>query len=360
MLTQLLAQVEGTTHFVYWQVTRGINDRNHVYPEGMPGKLWVMIRPNHLNDPDVPIKLVTAPDTRFYHCNIKTLNLIPSVIAAQDAARRGVQETVFHRDGIVTECAHSNVSILKDGVFYSHPNDELILRGIAKTHMIGACYRLGITVMEKPFTLEDLRAADEIIVTSSSNFCLHACELDGVPAGGKDPATLKAIQDAVLQEYYDYTARRRCWTKAVSAMTRDELEKRNVGENLDALMNLDPRGYGVCRILYAGSRAFAGQPLTMQAAQRSVMRCTPGYGGDPDRVCTAAHKVPEMDGTVSSMLLARALVLAFGAKPVIVCPADSVEAIRRCAAVVGLHCYEDLETVKSPAPEHGGGGLHQR
>lgn len=207
LLTDLLGRVEGTTHFVYWQVTRGINDRNHVYPEGMPGKLWVMIRPNKLNDPDVPIKLVTAPDTRFYHCNIKTLNLIPSVVAAQDAARRGVQETVFHRDGIVTECAHSNVSILKDGVFYSHPNDELILRGIAKTHMIQACYRLGITVMEKPFTLDDLRAADEIIVTSSSNFCLHACELDGAPAGGKDIATLKAIQDAVLQEYYDYTGK---------------------------------------------------------------------------------------------------------------------------------------------------------
>ena len=207
LLTDLLGRVDGTTHFVYWQVTRGINDRNHVYLEGMPGKLWVMIRPNHLNDPDVPIRLVTAPDTRFYHCNIKTLNLIPSVMAAQDAARRGVQETVFHRDGIVTECAHSNVSILKDGIFYSHPNDELILRGIAKTHMIQACYRLGITVMEKPYTLDDLRAADEIIVTSSSNFCLHACELDGAPAGGKDPGTLKAIQDAVLQEYYDYTGK---------------------------------------------------------------------------------------------------------------------------------------------------------
>ena len=207
LLTDLLGRVDGTTHFVYWQVTRGINERNHVYPEGMPGKLWVMIRPNHLNDPDVPIRLVTAPDTRFYHCNIKTLNLIPSVMAAQDAARRGVQETVFHRNGIVTECAHSNVSILKNGVFYSHPNDELILRGIAKTHMIQACYRLGITVMEKPYTLDDLRAADEIIVTSSSNFCLHACELDGAPAGGKDPGTLKAIQDAVLQEYYDYTGK---------------------------------------------------------------------------------------------------------------------------------------------------------
>ena len=118
-----------------------------------------------------------------------------------------MQETVLHRGDIVTECAHSNVSILKDSVFYSHPNDEFILRGIAKTHMIQACYRLGITVMEKCFTLDDLKNADEIIVTSSSNFCLHACEVDGKPAGGKDPETLKAIQDEVLREYYAYTGK---------------------------------------------------------------------------------------------------------------------------------------------------------
>ena len=97
------------------------------------------------------------------------------------------------------------MSVLKDGVFYSHPNDEFILRGIAKTHMIQACYRLGITVMEKPFTFDFLKEADEIIVTSSSNFCLHADTLNGEPLGGKDPATLKAIQEEVLKEFYDYT-----------------------------------------------------------------------------------------------------------------------------------------------------------
>jgi len=123
----------------------------------------------------------------------------------------GMSETVFHRGDIVTECAHSNVSVLKDGIFYSHPNDELILRGIAKTHMLQACYRLGITVMEKPFTVDFLRDADEIIVTSSSNFCLHACEFEGKPAGGKDPATLKAIQDEVLKEFYDYTGCESLW-----------------------------------------------------------------------------------------------------------------------------------------------------
>ena len=131
-------------------------------------------------------------------------------------------------------------------------------------------------------------------------------------------------------------------------MTRDELEKRNVGENLDALMTLDPRGYGVCRILYAGARDYTGEPLTMHAAE---VLCGAVQPGDIVLILTGfvliPHKVPEMDGTVSAMLLARALVLAFGAKPVIVCPTDSVEAIHRCAAVVGLHCYEDLETVKA-------------
>ena len=130
-------------------------------------------------------------------------------------------------------------------------------------------------------------------------------------------------------------------------MNRDELEKRNVGENLDALMNLDPRGYGVCRILYAGSRRATGEPLTMHAAQTLVDAVKPG---DLVYILTGfvllPHKVPEMDGMVSSMLLARALVLAFGAKPIIVCPVDSVQAVKNCAAVVGLHIYEDIATVR--------------
>ena len=129
-------------------------------------------------------------------------------------------------------------------------------------------------------------------------------------------------------------------------MNRDELEKRNVGENLDALMNLDPRGYGVCRILYAGSRKATGEPLTMHAAQTLVDAVKPG---DLVYILTGfvllPHKVPEMDGMVSSMLLARALVLAFGAKPIIVCPEDSVQAVKNCAAVVGLHIYEDIADV---------------
>ena len=195
LLTKLLSMVEGNTHFVYWQVSRGTAPRDHAYDEAMLGKLWVMIRPNKLKNPDVPIRLITMEDTRFFYCNIKTLNLLPSVLASQEALKAGAMEAVLHRGDMVTECAHSNVSILKNGTFLSHPNDNLILRGIAKTHMIQACYRLGIQVLER------------VIVTSSSNFCLHADVIDGKPVGGKDPVTLKKIQDAVLEEYLEYTGR---------------------------------------------------------------------------------------------------------------------------------------------------------
>lgn len=205
LLTDLLSKVEGTTHFVYWQVTRGVDVRNHTYSDNMMGKLWVSIRPFAMQDPEKDIAVITKEDTRFLHCDIKTLNLLPSVMASQDAKRAGVGETVFHRGEIVTECSHSNISILKDGVFISHPNDNFILRGIAKTHMIAACYRLGIQVLERPFTLAELKDADEIMVTSSSNFYRYVTKVDGIPAGGKDPETRKLLQKAVIDEFLEYT-----------------------------------------------------------------------------------------------------------------------------------------------------------
>ena len=205
LLTDLLAKVDGTTHFVYWQVTRGVEPRNHVYAEDLPGKLWVLIRPQVIPNPNVLIRLNDEEDTRFFHCNIKSLNLLCNVMTAQRAHRAGCTETVFHRGEIVTECAHSNISVLKDGVLYSHPNDEFILRGIAKSHMIRVCYRLDIPVLEKPFTMDFLKSADEILVTSTTKFCLSADTLNGQSVGGKDPAVRIAIQNAVMQDFRDCT-----------------------------------------------------------------------------------------------------------------------------------------------------------
>lgn len=205
LLNDLVKKVDTGDLFVYYQVTRGTGIRDHAFTDG-PGNLWVMLKPAKISDGLTPIKLITAEDTRFFHCNIKTLNLIPSVMATQKAKEAGCQETVFYRPGgRVTECAHSNVHIIKDGKLFTAPTDELILPGIARAHLIRMCKKLEIAVSETPYTLEDLFAAEEVIVTSSSNLCLHADEIDGKPVGGKQPELLEKIRKALLEEFIEAT-----------------------------------------------------------------------------------------------------------------------------------------------------------
>ncbi|MBQ9979606.1 MAG: aminotransferase class IV [Oscillospiraceae bacterium] len=201
LLLDLVKKVDAEEMFVYWQASRGTAQRSHEYPKGVKANLLITIWPKKATRPNCDQKLMTAEDIRFQLCNIKTLNLIPSVMASQRAAEHGCDETVFHRGNIVTECAHSNVSILKDGVFITHPADNHILPGIARAHLIKNCKELGIPVEERLFTVEELYNADEIITSSSGKPACAAKELNGQPCGGKDGATLKRLFDAVIAEF---------------------------------------------------------------------------------------------------------------------------------------------------------------
>lgn len=206
LLQEMVNKMDTGDLFVYYQVTRGTGVRDHAYTKG-PGNLWIMLKPAEISDGIEPIKLITVEDTRFLHCNIKTLNLIPSCVATEKAKKAGCQEAVFYRaGGRVTECAHSNVHIIKDGKLVTAPTDNLILPGIARAHLIRMCKKLGIPVSETPYTLKELFEAQEVLVTSSSNLCLHACEIDGKPVGGKNPELLEKIRAALLGEFYEKTA----------------------------------------------------------------------------------------------------------------------------------------------------------
>jgi D-alanine transaminase len=153
------------------------------------------------------IGLVTVEDTRYLHCNIKTLNLIPNVMATEQAKRAGAAEAVFHRGERVTECAHSNVHILKDGGFHTAPLDNLILPGIARAHLISHCRRLGLGVEERAFTLDAMMDADEVLISRSSAFCLSAHSVNGAPVGGRAADTLRRIQDSLAEEFWRETGR---------------------------------------------------------------------------------------------------------------------------------------------------------
>ncbi len=198
--------------FLYWQITRAANvPRNHVFPEYAKANLWVTVTPRKLADIYRRDKLISYEDIRFYMCNIKTLCLLPSVLASEKAKKAGAEECVMYRkeaDGIknrVTEGAHTNVHCLKDGVLYTAPLDNLVLPGIARKNLIKVCNKLGIEVREEPYSLEFLMNADEVLLSSSSNFCILATHIDNIPVGGKAPDLIKKVQDELLYDYLEKT-----------------------------------------------------------------------------------------------------------------------------------------------------------
>ena len=130
-------------------------------------------------------------------------------------------------------------------------------------------------------------------------------------------------------------------------MTQQEITLLNLGQSLDDLANLDPRGYGVCKILYSGSRKLAGKPLCVNAAEKLVATLKEN---DIVYILTGfvlhPYKKAETDGIISSMLLCRALVKAFQVRPVIICPEENRKAVENLSACVGLHLREDLQELR--------------
>ncbi len=205
LLNEMILKVDDGDCFVYWQTTRGTAMRNHVFPEDEKANIWITINPCPVQPIDAEIKVITMEDTRFLHCNIKTLNLLPSVLAAQKAKEAGCDEAIFHRGQRVTECAHSNIHIIKDDCLITAPTDHMILPGIARANLIKMCKKLGYAVDETEYTVEDLMNADEVILSSSGSFCIKVSEVDGKKVGGKNPAMLKALQNALVEDFINAT-----------------------------------------------------------------------------------------------------------------------------------------------------------
>ncbi len=219
LLNSLVRKLDCDEQFVYVQLTRGTGVRNHAYGErGFTHNLWINLKPCPVENTYVPISAITVEDKRFFYCNIKTLNLLPNVLAAEKARQAGCGEAIFYRApqrnddspenkmaGRVTECAHSNIHILKDGVFRTAPLDDQILPGIARMNLIKTCRMLGIPVEETPFTVAEMLAADEVIHSSSGSFCVPVDVIDGTTVGGKDPSTLRKIQDALVADWLEKT-----------------------------------------------------------------------------------------------------------------------------------------------------------
>ncbi|AJQ28110.1 D-amino-acid transaminase [Pelosinus fermentans] len=189
---------------IYLQITRGAAPRVHPFPEQVVPCLTMSIRPSgpvkqELRDNGV--KIILIPDERWLRCDIKSLNLLSNVLGKQQAKEAGCYEAVMVRDGSVTEGTSSNFFVVKDGVIWTHPATNLILKGVTRTILLERLAKeLDLTILEKAFDVSFVKGASEAFLSGTSTEIMPVISIDGklVNDGVVGPITRK-LQAAYTQ-----------------------------------------------------------------------------------------------------------------------------------------------------------------
>lgn len=190
---------------VYIQVSRGTAPRNHIFPKNAVPSLVVTARrapfpkPAEIED---GVDVVTLPDQRWKRCDIKSISLLPNVLAKQQAAEQGAREAwLIDADGFVTEGSSANAYIVdQSGTIITRPLGGEILGGITRQNVFAAAKAAGVPIVERPFTVAEARAAREAFLTSTSSLVLPVTRIDGQSIGNGKPGSITCrLLDAYLQ-----------------------------------------------------------------------------------------------------------------------------------------------------------------
>ena len=190
-------------YFIYFQMSRSSPVRNHS-ANGCNSSILITVDPISINETPKPLKLITAEDLRYGYCNIKTINLLPAVIAMTEAEKAECDEAVFINNNIVTECSKSNISIIKQGRLITHPINNKILPGIARKRLLEICNEISIICEEREFTRDELFSADEVIVSSTTKLCNAVSHINGVRVGSQNSPITKKIHEIMYKEFTDF------------------------------------------------------------------------------------------------------------------------------------------------------------
>lgn len=186
-------------YFIYFQMSRALKNRCHSSIGSKP-TLLITIDPIKI-EKNKPLKLITVADKRYGFCDIKTINLLPAVLASTKAENEGCDEAIFVKGKYVTECAKSNIAIIKQGRLVTHPKNSKILPGIAREHLLSCCEQLGIPFIERPFTVNEMLSADEILVTSTTKLCKKVSEINHKKVGGGDANLSNKLIDLMFSKF---------------------------------------------------------------------------------------------------------------------------------------------------------------
>jgi D-alanine transaminase len=204
IILQLVAKQPFEDQGVYFQVTRGVAKRDHAFPKDSTPTVFIMANPL-VNPPKELVErgaaAVTAADDRWHRCDIKSISLIGNCLLRQVSADVGAVETILFRDGILTEASASNVFVVKGGVILSPAKTNLILPGITYDVIAEIAQAAGLPLEYREISEAEVRAADEVWVTSSSKEVLAIVTLDGKPVAGGKPGPLFRRVHALYQEF---------------------------------------------------------------------------------------------------------------------------------------------------------------
>jgi D-alanine transaminase len=191
VLREVLRRNQVREGLIYLQISRGVAPRDHAFPEGelIPS---VVITAKSLDRAASEAKaakgiaVITTPENRWGRCDIKTVGLLPNVLARQAARERGAGEALFVDEmGLVTEGASANAWILDgDGVLRTRDTQANILRGVTRRTLLDVIAEAGLKVEERPFTPEEMAQAKEAFITGAGSLVLPVIAIDGRPIGG--------------------------------------------------------------------------------------------------------------------------------------------------------------------------------
>jgi len=199
VLSEVLRRNRVREGLVYLQVTRGIARREFVFPDPPVAPTLVVIArhvPASKGDAAAQqgIGVVTTPENRWQRVDIKTTALLPNVLAKMQAKENDAREAWFiDRDGYVTEGGSSNAWIVtQNGVLVTRPAESGILRGVTRTTLFDLARREGLTIEERPFTIDEAKSAMEAFISSATTLATPVIRIDGAPVGDGKPGPVVA------------------------------------------------------------------------------------------------------------------------------------------------------------------------
>lgn len=179
---------------IYLQITRGSHTRIHQFPENIKPTAYATAFPfaSKWDQLENGVKVITTEDIRWLRCDIKSISLLPNVLAAEKAHEQNAVEAIFIRNGMVTEGSHSSFMAVKNGVVYTHPDSNLILPGITKIVIREICKANNIPLVEEGIPASELANMDEMMIVGTGSEVTPVVQMDEnlVKNGKPGPVTL--------------------------------------------------------------------------------------------------------------------------------------------------------------------------